>query len=339
MHTMRAARFHAPGRIQLGEIPTPRPAPGEVAVAVSACGICGSDLHVMQGHVEVEPGRVLGHEFSGRVVESAVEDIAVGQRVAVMPLLPCGECNSCRERLPNLCRSRIDIGFTADGGFAERVLIPRAQRGVTVLPLPDQVSDVAGALVEPLAVGLRACGQAAGRPGRSVLVFGAGMIGQATIAFLSLSGAGPILAVDPSELRRRDAQARGAHATCAPDDLQEAVAIAGDAGFDAAIDCAGREETTAACLRHVRRGGAVVLTGIYGTSIRVPMDSVVLDELSVLGSFAYVGEFARVIELIADGKVDAESFVSAQLELADAPAAFALQASVEQVTKVLVSPR
>src|SRR4051812_2744806 len=156
---MRAAQWVEPERLDVADVDEPSPADGQALVQVSECGICGSDLSSFKGGLGTRPGQVLGHEFSGRVLAApGVEGLSDGDRVTVRPLTPCGECDRCLAGDVHLCEAGrgLDIGYGVSGAFADRVLVPRALVGRTIFKLPDTVSDRAGALVEPLAVALRA---------------------------------------------------------------------------------------------------------------------------------------------------------------------------------------
>jgi threonine dehydrogenase-like Zn-dependent dehydrogenase len=158
-----------PGGVSVVHRPDPVAGPGDAVVAVHSCGICGSDVHVVEAGVR-RHGQVLGHELSGTVVEvgAGVDDLRVGQVVAVNPLGGCGACGPCRQDLPFLCRELPNLGLTAPGGFAELVTAPRGQ----LFALPEGVDPELGAHAEPLAVALHAIAQARAAPGDDALVFG-----------------------------------------------------------------------------------------------------------------------------------------------------------------------
>src|ERR1700754_112937 len=156
---MRAAAWMAPGRLSLVDRDDPVASAGQAVVQVSACGVCGSDLHSFRDGLAVKPGNVLGHEFCGRVLTApGVDGLAAGGRRGVRPLMPCGGCDRCRAGELQLCEGthESDIGYGSAGAFAERVLVPRAVVGETVFVLPPTVDDSGGALAEPLAVALHA---------------------------------------------------------------------------------------------------------------------------------------------------------------------------------------
>jgi 2-desacetyl-2-hydroxyethyl bacteriochlorophyllide A dehydrogenase len=330
---VRAARWDGPGELTVVDLPEPQPEDGQVVVEVSACGICGSDLHAYRHAFLAHPGQVLGHEFSGRVVAApGIPDIAIGDRVTVRPQIPCGRCTACR---------------AGQGAFAERVLIPRAVRGETVFVLPPSIDDLAGALVEPLAVGLRAVKQAGDVVGATALVLGAGMIGLAVTQFLRLNGAETIIVADPSSRRCDAAQILGADLVVDPlrDSTVTAVqAITGrgpanvGARADVVIDCAGSPTALGDGLAAARAGGTVVLCAVYADKVPVRPDWIVSKELNVRGSFGYGDEFREVLAALEAGHVDPSMFISHQLPLERIAEAFRTQSDPNGSLKVLVCP-
>lgn len=343
---MRAVEWEAPGRLRLAERPEPHAEPGQAVVAVAACGICGSDLHSYRDGFAARPGQVLGHEFTGTVVEApgaegivveapGVEGIAVGERVVVRPLIPCGECAACLRGDPQLCARGLElgIGYAFDGAFAERVLVPRAVVGLTVFPLPDEVDDRAAALVEPLAVACHAVHRGPDPSGRDALVLGAGTIGLGVAAFLRLGGAS-VTVVDPSPLRREAATALGAARA-----LDPAVDAPEPDSFDLVFECAGADATLAAAIRAVRPGGTVVVSALFGRRVEVSPDRFSVKEAALVGAFGYRDEFTEVIEALASGAIDAAALVSHALPLERIEEAFRIQADPAASLKVLVRPR
>lgn len=347
---MRAVQYNAPESLELVELEEPHAEPGQVVVEVATCGICGSDLHSYSHGIAAQPGQVLGHEFSGRVVEApGVDGIAEGDRVTVRPLLPCGECARCREGRIHLCEAghSMNIGYGLRGAFAERVLVPRVIPGVTVFPLPDSIPDRGGALVEPLSVGLRVVRRAGELSGTVTLVLGAGMIGLAATRFAKLGGAGTLIVADPSPVRRAAAEALGADVTIDPiatkitDVVRE---ITGPGGYglgaraDVVVDCAGSPEAFAEGLKSVRHGGTMALTAMYNRKIEVNPSRIVEKELTIRGSFAYDDEFPMVIDAIDRGDVDPALFISHEYGLDEYEQAFRTQLDRDVSLKVLVSP-
>ena len=347
---MRAARWNAPQELELTEVDAPVAGPGQLVLDVAACGICGSDLHSYASGFAATPGQVLGHELSGRVREAdGVAGVAVGDRVTVRPLTPCGACPRCLEGEIQLCEAghALNIGYGTPGGFADRVLVPKAQVGLTVFPLPDEVDDRAGALVEPLAVSLRAVHQADPAPDAVAVVLGAGMIGLGVVRLLRLRGVGRIVVSDPSPARRAVALELGADVACDPleQPLVDAVAAitgpgAGGRGAraDVVVDCAGSGPALLDGIKATRHGGTLVIAAVHGRKIELNPTRIMEKELRVVGSLGYRDEFAAVVDLLRRGEIDADAFISHELPLDRIDEAFRLQLGRGDAIKVLVRP-
>jgi 2-desacetyl-2-hydroxyethyl bacteriochlorophyllide A dehydrogenase len=341
----------APERLELVERDEPVAADGQAVVDVAACGVCGSDLHSFSHGLAVKPGSVLGHEFCGRVVSApAVEGLTVGERVAVRPLIPCGECERCAAGQPQLCEGSHahDIGYGSPGAFAERVLVPRAVVGQTVFRLPTEVDDAGGALVEPLAVAVHAVGLAGVRADDPVLVLGAGTIGLAVTRLLRLAGVGTLVVAEPSEPRRRRALDLGADRVVDPaqEDVTKVMrSITGPGGYglgaraDVVFECAGAPPALASALKSARQGGTIVLAGIYGREVGVQVDRIIEKELRLQGTAAYRDEFPAVIDHLAGGSLDPGDFVSHTYALDEITEAFRTQMDRTRSLKVQVRPR
>jgi 2-desacetyl-2-hydroxyethyl bacteriochlorophyllide A dehydrogenase len=346
---LRALAYRAPKSLELVELEDPHAAEGQVVVEVGSCGICGSDLHSYNHGVAAEPGQVLGHEFAGTIVESGTEGIALGDRVTVRPLLPCGQCRNCIDGMPQLCSAgrQMNIGYGLRGAFAERVLVPRAVLGETVFHLPVSVDDRAGALVEPLSVGLHAVRMAGKVQDAVVVILGAGMIGLAAARFAKLGGAKTLIVVDPSALRRDAATRLGAHVVIDPDNekVSDAVAeVTGRGHFglgaaaDAVIDCAGVASAFTEGLKCVRHGGTISLAATFGSKIEFNPTRIVEKELRLQGAFAYKDEFPVAIAALASGEVDPSLFVSHSFRLDEFDRAFHTQLNRDESLKVLITP-
>jgi 2-desacetyl-2-hydroxyethyl bacteriochlorophyllide A dehydrogenase len=347
---MRAVQWNAPETLSGVELPAPHARDGEVVIEVAHCGICGSDLHSFKSGFAARPGQVLGHEFCGTVVEAlGVDGITVGDRVTARPLIPCGRCPSCLAGETQLCDVGVSqgIGYGLRGAFAERVLVPHAVLDRTLFALPDEVGDRAGALVEPLAVGLHAIGQAEASAGELVVVLGAGPIGLAVLIFLGLAGVEGVIVADPSALRRDAARRLGAALTVDPASESTIDAVAAVTGrgassasarADVVIDCAGVPAAFEDALRLARPGGRVVLCAMYGRKVEMRPDRLTSNELTLRGSVGYRDEFPAVIAALAKGNVDANTLVSHELPLERIDEAFRIQADPAVSLKVLVTP-
>ena len=216
---MRAAVYEGEGRLVVRDVPDPTPGPAEVLIEVEACGVCGSDVQIINvppGHPSTPPV-IIGHEFVGwiRAAGSAVRDVTIGSRVVVDPDPKCGACDSCRAGRPANCTNIVALGVHRDGALAGYVTAPAS----SAYPISEDVPAEMAALVEPLACVVNGTNRAAIRPGESAVVFGAGAIGCLFIAVFRAAGAGRIVAVEPSTLRAPVALAVGADVVVTPEVL------------------------------------------------------------------------------------------------------------------------
>ena len=311
---MRAVRILQPGKVEVGEVPDPRPGPGDLLVRVDACGVCGTDLHIADGEFAPTPYPIVpGHEFAGTVVAlgpgvdaGAATGVGAGARVAVDPSLFCGRCAACRAGRGNLCAHWNAIGDTVDGAFAELVAVPAANAYL----LPERMSLEDGALVEPLSCAVHGARRLAVEPGESVLVVGAGTMGLLLAQLLERAGA-HVTAVDRVPEKLRLAERYGVHATASS--LEEL----DGRRFDAAVDVTGAPAAIEAALEAVGRGGRFLVFGVAPAEARVPFSPfrVYNDEITILGSMAVLHSFGRALDLIAAGDVRTDGLVSHRLPL------------------------
>jgi len=282
----RAALFDA-GGFRIDEIDVEEPRDDEVVVRMRAVGICGSDLHVVKGEWPRPTPIVLGHEGAGEIVGGP----RAGERVVLSWAPSCGECGMCRRGRPAACkplhaalaRGTLTDGSTrlsldgqivyrnvAVGAFAEHVVMPSS----AALPLPDGVPLEQAALLGCAALtGVGAVvNQARVEPGSSVLVVGAGAVGQFAVQGARIAGAGTVVAVDPVEARQQQARSLGATHACAPDDLKELVRSLDPEGFDYALDAVGFPATSSLALRWTRGGGTCVIVGMAPAGQKLELD-------------------------------------------------------------------
>jgi (R,R)-butanediol dehydrogenase / meso-butanediol dehydrogenase / diacetyl reductase len=342
---MLALRWHGRGDVRLDEVaPPPPPGPGEVQVAVAWCGICGTDVEEFRHGPVFVPvdapnpltGRraplTLGHEFSGRVVAAGpgVAAPAVGERVAVDTLVFCGECWWCRRHQVSLCDRLAALGLMADGGLAPLCNAP----AYSCLPVPDAVSDEAAALAETLAVAVRALRRGGLRLGERVAVVGGGAVGLMAAQAARAGGAAEVLVVEPLPARRAVARQLGL-ATAAPGGVPAG-------GFDLVVECSGNPRAVAGAVAAARKGGRVVLVGIYAGETPLPLHALVAAEKSLVGSLSHVydEDFAAAIGLLAAGAVRAEPLVSHRVPLSRAldDGLLALAAAPHDHLKILIRP-
>src|SRR3954447_11247971 len=328
---MKAARFHGREDIRVEDMPEPHAGEGQVQIAVEWCGICGTDLHEFQDGPIFAPtpqnphpltgGAVpitLGHEFAGVVSEvgAGVTHVKEGDRVVVEPYDVCGTCVACRDGRYNICRSLGFIGLDGDqGGFAEKAVV--AQRWVH--PIGNMTTQQ-GALVEPLTVGYHAAKLSGIENGQTAAVFGSGPIGLVTAAALKALGAGQVVVVEPADARKAKAPGAGADHVLDPTevDVPEAIRELTDgAGADVTFECAGLDPVLAQAVASTRPGGTCVNVSIWGHPATFDVNSLVFSEIRLIGSLAYAGRHPDVIELVRDGVVDVEQFITGRIALDD----------------------
>lgn len=342
---MKAAVFRGVQDMQVEDVEAPKADAGDVIVAVTQCGICGSDLHTYLHGSFVEPGQVMGHEFVGEVVETggAVKGIAVGDRVTASPLQPCNECARCAEGRYNLCGKAWTqgIAYGKPGAFAELVRIPGAISGQNIFPLGDEVSDDAGALTEPLAVAVHAVKLAEPVAGATAVVLGLGTIGQQVVQALRAAGAGRVIGVDISQLRLEAAGTLGAEALDGSAGLEGVLASALSDGeeIDLVFECSGVPALANTALEQVRAGGTIVVLALYDDPVTFNPTVLVQKEIRLQGSIAYTGEdFADAVELLRSGKAQATPLITQRAALDDIGEAFEVQLQKDRSLKVVVIP-
>lgn len=331
------------GVLEAREVDGPEPAAGQAVLEVTACTLCGSDIHDL--HADQPTPRILGHELAGVVVAAgAGVDVPAGTTVAVLPTSACGECPPCRAGRPNLCRESfaMTLGYGLPGGLAERVLVPRAEVGRTLFPLPAGTDPVVGALAEPAAVALRAARRAGVQPGVSVLVMGAGPIGLLVSLCARLLGGEPVVVVEPRLRRREAAAALGfpAAADARDANVTEAFASAPFGRPDVVVDAAGVPAALEAALRAVRPGGRLLALAGYGTAPAVDMNYLIRKEVDIVTSFAYTpDDYAEALGDLLDGTLPADALISHRFPRAETAAAFQVAAGDEAVKVAVTGDR
>jgi (R,R)-butanediol dehydrogenase/meso-butanediol dehydrogenase/diacetyl reductase len=249
-------------------------------------------------------------------IAGAAPGIRIGDRVAVDGCIKCGECWYCTHGNYVLCDKLAILGFDAHGGFAERVAAPT----YALHKLPDTISGEVGAVIEPLSVVTHAVRKGRVAPGDIVTVVGAGMIGLGTLQVARAAGAAAVFVVEKIARRRQRALAMGATAVIDPehgDAVAQIRELTAGHGADIAFDCVGTEGSVNSALALARKGGRVVIVGVFKSPPTVDLNKVVLEEREIYGCLAYVDDFPRAIALVADGRLDAEAFVTKRIALDD----------------------
>ncbi len=314
--SMPVAVYVAPGEMTREERPVPEPGSGQVLVEVDHCGICGSDVHMIQ-EGWTRRGTVLGHEWSGRVVAlgPGVTGWEPGQLVVGGPSPRCGRCRRCLEGKPSQCANRehtiTDHG--GDGAFAGYTLAGAE----SLRAVPEGLSSREAALAEPLAVALHGVNRSGWTPEDSVMVLGAGPIGALTIAVLRHRGAEDVVVVEPVERRQVLASRLGARTVLHPSELEtyprwEPERLSPRA-VDVVLECSGKKAAVEAAYCQLRRGGTLALVGAGNESIELDPNRMILNELHLCGSFVYDADgFERALELLAAGAIPTELIIESE---------------------------
>jgi (R,R)-butanediol dehydrogenase/meso-butanediol dehydrogenase/diacetyl reductase len=302
-----------------------------VEVEVAYCGICGSDLAEYRHPFAIRPEKVhpltgqqppvtLGHEFSGTVVAigEGVDQVAVGDRVSADACWRCGECKACVEGRYNQCIKSGSIGLSSNGAFAPLVRFP----AYCAVPLPDNVSDEVGAMLEPLAVGLHALDRGHARAGERLVVIGYGPVGAATALIGRSLGLDPLVCeLSPGRLKRAADHGFETH-TPEPEKKDFAKAVRGLTGGGAGIvvDCTGAVPALEAALEMSERGGRIVIAGIPKKPVAVDAGRMVLYERELIATLGYANDLPRVAAMIASGSLEPSVMITNRIALADVPA-------------------
>ncbi|KEA65649.1 2,3-butanediol dehydrogenase, R-alcohol forming, (R)- and (S)-acetoin-specific [Marinobacterium lacunae] len=352
--SMQAAVWHGRRDIRLETVPVPDAPPcGWVQIKVHWCGICGSDLHeYVAGPVFIPVDTphpltgikgqcILGHEFSGEIVAlgDGVDDFGIGDRVAADACQHCGECDYCKRGQYNLCQQLAFTGLMNNGAFAEYVNVPAN----LLYALPDGFPTEAGALIEPLAVGMHAVKQAGDLLGKTIVVVGAGTIGLCTIICARAAGAARVIALEMSKARKEKALEVGASMVIDPsecDAIEMIQSMTRGCGADLSFECIGHKDTAKLALDLIRKGGKTVLVGVFEEPSAFNFFELVATEKQLIGSLAYNGEFADVIAMINDGRIDISPLISGRIHISEIldKGFEELVSNKDRNVKIIVSP-
>jgi 2-desacetyl-2-hydroxyethyl bacteriochlorophyllide A dehydrogenase len=335
--TMKALVYYGPKQLELGERGVPELKQGEAIIRVEAVGICGSELEGYLGHSSVRtPPLVMGHEFCGVIEQLApdVNDLQVGDKVIVNPLISCGTCDRCTAGRPNICRNRQIIGIHRPGAFAEYVAAPATNMYV----VPDELDANLASLAEPLAVCIHAV-KLGFMPFEDAVIFGAGPIGLLTLQAALTMGARRVLVIDRQQERLEFARQLGAE-TATPEQVKETFAgLFSARGVDTIIDCVGVQATREQAVQLVNPGGTVIVVGLGQDLTTLNMNHVVRQEISLIGSYTYSNaDFEQAVYLLMQNKITRENW-STTCSLAEAPSAFAaLTDGSAKFSKYIIHP-
>ncbi|TBL78951.1 zinc-dependent alcohol dehydrogenase family protein [Paenibacillus thalictri] len=320
---MKAAVLQGVGQLQVMEWPERELGPEEVRIRVKCCGICGTDQHIYHGQpgsAAVSTPIVLGHELSGEVMAcgSGVTALKPGDRVSVDPNMYCGGCEYCQTGRPQLCDHLQAVGVTRDGGMGEICIVPAAN----CYKLPDNMSYVEGAMVEPLGCVVHGFKKLDVKPVHKVLLIGGGFIGQLFLQLFRSRGPAQITVSDPAVEKHALLRQSGADETVVP---TPEVAEQLRNSADIVVECVGRKESMELAVRAARKGGQVLLFGVASpqTGIEVSPYEIFTKELRIYGSFINPHTHPDAIALLRSGIVEVERLVSHRFKLDELPEAMA----------------
>ena len=311
---MKAVVLPEPGKVSVERLDDPAPAPGGIVVAPDGCGICGTDIHIIDGEfLDTRFPIVPGHEFSGEIVAVGrdVRGMRVGDVVAVEPSIFCGRCHFCRIGRGNLCENFDSFGVVAqNGGCAELVAVPAHHAFV----LPEEIPRGWGPLIEPVSCAIHGFDRLEPRIGEHVLIYGAGTIGLILCRLAVHRAAGSVSVVDHNPGRLAGATAAGADQVAL-----SAKELDRPEGWEVVIDATGSPPAMEDALRHVRRGGTFLIFGVadkHATAAFSPF-RVYNDELRIIGSMAILHSFERARDVVAAGIIDGDALITHRVALDD----------------------
>ena len=335
---MRRVLIKSANTVIVEEIGDLLPGPGEVCVKVAYCGICGSDVHAFKGkHPFISLPATPGHEFSGEIssVGTGVTSLKLGDRIVCEPNLVCGTCFNCRTGRYNICDNLRVVGCQGEGAMADYILLPEGK----AVHIPDKLSLRNAVFVEPLAVGVHAVRRAGDLFGKNVVVFGAGTIGLTVVLCAKLAGAKRITVVDLVAKRLALSKKLGATDTVNAAGENAAERILSKKtfeGVDIGFECVGVEKSIRDAMTVVRKGGKVIVTGVFGSETNVKMADLQDREMELIGTIMYVRrDIIDAIDLLADGICDADDFITKEFPLSGAMKAFTEAENIENNIKVI----
>ena len=311
------------------DMPQPEIGPDDVLIQVKACGICGSDVHGMDGSTGRRfPPIVMGHEAAGVIAELGknVKDWKKGECVTFDSTVSCGTCLFCRRGQINLCDNRRVLGVSCEdyrchGAFAEYITVPQQ----ILYRLPEGLSFEQATLVEPLSVAVHAVGRTPISLNDTAVVVGSGMVGLLVIQALRAAGCGHIIAVDIDQTRLDLACKLGADVGLKSDDCNvpdEVLKLTDSLGADIAFEVVGITPTIKIAVAVLRKGGSLTLVGNLSPTVEWPLQSIVTREISVYGSCISCGEYPACLEMMARGTINVDALISATAPLAEGAAWF-----------------
>ncbi len=298
---MRALVYEGPSMMNIRSVPVPAPSDNEVLLKVEKVGICGSELSGYLGKNSLRlPPLIMGHEFSGTVVElgKQVTDLKIGDRVTANPLISCRECSDCLSGSAQLCAHRKLLGAHRSGAFAEYVTVPAKY----IYPIPESMSFDQAAMAEPFACAVHICRLVHLNAIDRLFIAGAGPIGLFVLQAAKVFGVDDIVILDLNKERLQIAEEMGAIVVSSPEDLNS---ITKNGGFDVSVDAVGLDATRQQTIASTRPGGRVVFSGLHSANSQIPVNEIIRNEVKIFGSFGYnPSDFSLALKWLGENKAD-----------------------------------
>lgn len=340
---MKAVVFDRPHNIAIRDVPRPTPSGKKVLVKVKACGLCGTDLHILEGRFIARFPLIPGHEFCGIVEEvgDEVRDIQLGQRVVIDNPFYCRTCCYCQRNQEHFCEQFRSLGVTDNGGFAEYVLVLSEQ----VRKISDNISFQQAIFVEPTSCAVHGVGLLKPRLGDEVLIFGSGPVGLILLQLLRVSGASKVIVAAPSAKKLELAKSLGATEVFLmerdnPGSVSEALDSIVPKGFDIVIDATGDPNVIQDCFRFVRFGGKVLIFGVPPNDSKVTINpyEIFRKEIAIFGSFAQLYDFSQALQMLESGAIRVDGLVSHTFRLDNFTEAIEIMKNSRERLKIVVIP-
>lgn len=340
---MKGSYFLGAGQLRVEEIPELEIGVHDVLLHVSACGICGTDVHIYHGSkgaAEVHPPVILGHELAGIVekVGSAVTMVKPGDHITVDPNIYCGKCHFCQIGKKQLCENLYAIGVNRDGGFSNICVVPEAQ----CYQLNKEIPLKWGAMTEPLACCIHGIDRVGIASGNTVCIIGGGAIGLLMVQLTKMSGASKVILSEPVAMRRKIGIEVGADVTIDPieEDIEQRLKdILGTSGADVVIECVGTSAAVKQAFMAADKGAKILLFSVpqLGARYELNLEDVFHKELTVFGSIINPDTHGRAVALINGGAINLNSLITHSFPIEQVKEAIAVQQSAESI-KVIVEP-
>lgn len=340
---MKAVAIKKLKQLEIVNIPAPKSKNGSVVIEVKKAGICGSDIHYWD--LGMPEKLVMGHEFCGTVIDPGIcQNLRIGDRVTALPISPCGKCAACKsgnyQYCPNTWDEAVGLSLTNPGAYAEFTSV----RSDLVVKVPSNITDAEVAMVEPTAVALHAINLVDIKVGNSVLIIGAGVIGDLCAMFAKMNGATYVAVSETNEKRGKKAvslRCADEFFNAKDENFFNNVKKECPYGYDVVIDCSGNSAAVSTAISCVKPNGSVVLVGVSTSNISIPSSLIVMKELKIFGAIGYTyEEFVKCIDLMSNRQIDTLKFIDDVVGLSEVQKSFErLTSGDDNAIKILIDPK